>query len=306
MTIFMEYPIVFMGYSISDSNIQKIIQAIVDCLDSEQLKILEDRFVFVEYQKGKIGAEVSPFTIMLGHKPLTMTKIVLDDFMLLYRALEGKRTKLPVRILRRFKQELYNFTLSNTPTANLKVASLEDDRVADEDLVLAIGKFSDFGLKGLHGLEAHEWYRNIITEDIDFTADELLEYAFPKLIRQNSGRLPLNKYLSQAKKEFPECREAAKRQNFDVIISATIKKNRQCLGSYSSVRQIWDNESQSLEKATRLIAHLPEEMIDVEELGSLLKQLFEQDINILQNSKANIRTNIRRLISIYDYLKWGK
>lgn len=306
LTIFMEYPIVFMGYSISDSNIQKIIQAIVDCLDSEQLKILEDRFVFVEYQKGKIGAEVSPFTIMLGHKPLTMTKIVLDDFMLLYRALEGKRTKLPVRILRRFKQELYNFTLSNTPTANLKVASLEDDRVADEDLVLAIGKFSDFGLKGLHGLEAHEWYRNIITEDIDFTADELLEYAFPKLIRQNSGRLPLNKYLSQAKKEFPECREAAKRQNFDVIISATIKKNRQCLGSYSSVRQIWDNESQSLEKATRLIAHLPEEMIDVEELGSLLKQLFEQDINILQNSKANIRTNIRRLISIYDYLKWGK
>lgn len=43
-----------MGYSISDSNIQKIIKAIVDCLDSEQVKLLEDRFIFVEYQTGKV------------------------------------------------------------------------------------------------------------------------------------------------------------------------------------------------------------------------------------------------------------
>lgn len=33
---------------------------------------------------------------------------------------------------------------------------------------------------------------------------------------------------------------------------------------------------------------------------------FETDINILQNSKPAIRTNVRRLIMIYDYLKWGK
>lgn len=70
--------------------------------------------------------------------------------------------------------------------------------------------------------------------------------------------------------------------------------------------QIWDNEKQSLEKATRLIAHLPEEMLDVAELGSLLTLLFENDMNILQNPKPSIRTNIRRLISVYDYLKWGK
>lgn len=49
MTIFIEYPIIFMGYSISDVNIQKIIKSIIDCLDMQQIKTLEDRFVFVEY-----------------------------------------------------------------------------------------------------------------------------------------------------------------------------------------------------------------------------------------------------------------
>ena len=31
----------------------------------------------------------------------------------------------------------------------------------------------------------------------------------------------------------------------------------------------------------------------------------KNDVNVLQNSKPAIRTNVRRLIMIYDYLKWG-
>lgn len=306
MTIFMEYPIIFMGYSISDTNIQKIIKSIVDCLDVEQTKLLEDRFIFVEYQPGKIGADVTSYTIMVDDKPLSMKKIIVDDFKLIYTALEGKKSKLPVKILRRFKQELYNFTVTNMPTANLKVASIEDDRVADEDLVLAIGKYSDYGRKGLKGLKADEWYRNIIIGDIEYSADDLLEYAFKDLIKQNSGRLPVNKYLSEAKRDYPEYEEEARKQDFEFIISTTIKKNRHILGNYSSVMQIWKNEKLSIQKATYLIAHLPEEKMNVDELEMVLIEIFNNDVNVLQNSITPVRTNIKRLIRIYDYLKWGK
>lgn len=306
MTIFMEYPIIFMGYSISDANIQKIIKSIIECLDTEQIKLLEDRFIFVEYQPGKVGIEVSPYIIMVDDKPLSMKRIVVEDFKLIYKALEGKKSKLPVRILRKFKQELYDFTVTNMPTANIRVASIEDDRVQDEELVMAIGRYSDYGLRGLHGLKADEWYRNIVIEDIEFSADDLLQFAFEDLIRQNSGRLPVNKYLSEATGDYPTCIELAKKQDFNNIISATIKKNRNRLGTYKSVRQIWENEKLSLDKATNLIAHLPEENIDVSELEAILKEIFEDNINVLQNSKPAIRTNVRRLIMIYDYLKWGK
>ncbi len=235
-----------------------------------------------------------------------MTKIVVDDFKLVYKALECKRAKLPVRILRRFRQELYNFTVTNKTTSNLRVAAIEDERVSDEELVMAIGKYSDLGLKGLNGLEADEWYRSIVLNDLDVLADDLLEYAAPRLLKQNSGRLPLHKYLAEAEGEFTYFRNEAKKQNFDTIISNTIRKNRHCVEDYVSVKQVWNNEKTSLDKATRLIAHLPEHKIDVMELELVLNEIFTEDVNILQNPKPSIRTNIRRLITIYDYLKWGK
>ncbi len=133
-----------------------------------------------------------------------------------------------------------------------------------------------------------------------------MQYAYEDLTKQNSGRLPVNKYLNEAVGNYPNCAELAKKQNFDYIISATIKKNRNRVGNYKSVKQIWENEKNSLERSTGLIAYLTEQNIDVDELEGVLKEIFETDINILQNSKPAIRTNVRRLIMIYDYLKWGK
>lgn len=306
MTIFMEYPIVFIGYSIGDTNIQNIIKSIVDCLDETQLTMLENRFIFVEYKSNMVGIEVSPFTIMIDNKPLIMKRVALSDFMILYNALEKKKTKLPVKILRRFKEELYNYTVTNMPTANLRVAALDDARVDDEELVLAIGKVSDLGLKGLNGIDGNEWYRDIVIGDLEFTADEMLEYAFPKVSKQNSGRLPVNKYLMEATKDFPACKELASQLNFDKIISPSIQKNRKSLGDYTSVKQIWDQEKNSLERATRLISHLEETQIEIDELEEVLKGIFSEDVNAFQNVESSVRTNIRRLIMIYDYLKWGK
>ena len=95
------------------------------------------------------------------------------------------------------------------------------------------------------------------------------------------------------------------KQNFDSIISQTFKNSRKYLGAYTSVAEIWENEKDNLERATRLIAFLPEEKISCQELECVLLELFENDVNVLQNDKR-ARTNIKRLIRIYDYLKWGK
>ena len=97
MTIFIEYPIIFIGYSIADSiadsNIQTILKAIVDCLSVENAKKLENRFVFIEYEKGFNKVEVAPYTISFDDKIIAMTKIKLEDFSLLYDAMAEKKTK---------------------------------------------------------------------------------------------------------------------------------------------------------------------------------------------------------------------
>lgn len=307
MTIFMEYPIIFMGYSLADSNVTSIIHSIVECLDEQQLKRLADRFVFVEYNSDATKPDVSSYTILVKDKPLAMRRIVLSDFMPLYTAMEGIKSKLPVRILRRFKQDLYSFTITNTPTSNLRIASIDDVRLSDEDLVLAIGKANELGLRGLSGIDHDEWYRNIITEELDFTADDLLEHAFKKLLSQNSGRLPVHRYLAEATRCFPEAEAVARKySSLDSIISASIRNNRHRVGSYRSVKQIWDNERSNISRAMDLIAHLEEHQIDIDELNSVLSEIFNEDVNVLKNIGQAGRTNIRRVIMIYDCLKWKK
>lgn len=78
------------------------------------------------------------------------------------------------------------------------------------------------------------------------------------------------------------------------------------MGEYQSVKEIWEFEKESMERAVRLIPYLTEDQFDVDELEQVLKEIFMNDIDILKNVSANVRSDIRRLIRIYDYLKWEK
>jgi hypothetical protein len=304
MTIFVEYPIVFMGYSISDSNIRDIISSIAEILDETQLKTLENRFVFVEYKEDMIGVEISPYTIVINNNPLNMTKVTLSDYMILYKALENKKSKLPVKLLRRFKEELYTYTLTSVPTSNMRVASIEDNRVDDEDLVIALVKPGEIGLRGLSGITGNEWYTDIVMGILDFSADDMLTHAYPKLISQNSNKLPVFKYLKNAKGEFNELKRIASMQTFDDLISNTNKKQRKNMNSMT-IKSIWESNA-SEKKKVRQIGCLEENQIDIDYLEKILVDIFTKDSNFLEHVDSSIRSSYKLLIRIYDYMKWAK
>ena len=224
MTIFMEHPIIFLGYSISDINIQNILESIMKCLTSEKVSILKNRFIFVEYDQDIEKIEMSEHTIQIESKFLEMTKIKLKDFSILYDALSEKKNKIPAKILRYYKEELYKFVINNEPTNTIKVGNIEDERIKDEDLVLAIGTITEVAFSGLKGFSANEWYRDIVMNDKRFNAEDILETVASKLQGENSNRLPLNKYLTESKKRFLRFEKIALNNDFENIISKSIKK----------------------------------------------------------------------------------
>lgn len=307
MTIFMEYPIVFIGYSLSDQNIKNIMAAMVNCLDEPQVEQLGKRFIFVEYSSEAEDITITPHSILLGNKTLTIQKIVLKDFKVLYKALARKQSKIPVRILRRFKDDLYQFVVENKPTSTLKVAAIDDKRVKDEDLILAIGTAKEFGHKGLSGIDLNDWYRNILLDDLKFTPDELLSESFSNLNKQNSGNIPVFKLLKESQEDHPQIKKENDIIQFDNLINSSLIKRRISL-KYKSIKDICSVNEIPLENKCLLIACLKEKQISVEDLEKFLKTLFQENINILhdRNIKSSLKTNIRRLIRIYDYLKWGK
>lgn len=65
LTIFMEYPIIFIGYSISDSNIRDILSSIVKCMSNEQVEMLKNKFIFVDYDDKMEGMKLVKHPLLL-------------------------------------------------------------------------------------------------------------------------------------------------------------------------------------------------------------------------------------------------
>lgn len=309
MTTFMEYPIIFIGYSVTDPNIRSILTDIVSCLPENKFEKLQERFIFVEYKREASGVAIEPYSIDLNGRLLGMTRIKLEKFGLLYDALAAKRARIPVKILRRFKEEIYTFVMTSQPTPTMQVASLDDAKIDEDRLCVTIGQTStnEYGLKSI--VDSNIWYRDIVTDELaemPFSHEQMLDLAFPSAFKGISGKLPVHKHLAQSIGDFPIVQSHAA-TSFESLISNTDRKLRKTVEKYGSVMELWNNEKSDWLKATRLIGYLPEEKVKVSELEIILKEIFSTDKDILLNATPKIlASHIRRLIRVYDYLRWGK
>lgn len=135
--------------------------------------------------------------------------------------------------------------------------------------------------------------------DLKYDIKDLLEYA-PTLAKQVSGILPVNSLYEDKYKRI-EGIDKLLVKDFDDIISKTIERARSRhpqIDIENILKEIPDIDKQMLN-----IAYLKEEQINLIELENYLQSKFEQDNDILSNSRQTTRTNLRRLIRIYDYLK---
>lgn len=311
MTIFLEYPIIFIGYSINDSNIRKILTSIITCLSPNNANKLSNRFIFVEHNHKESPAIITPHSIDIGGQLISVTKISLYDYSELYEALKEKHSTLPVKLLRMFKNDFYHYVLTDTPTKNLYVAGINDTRVTDQDLVLAIASPDQLGLKGLAGVEADELYRDIILNTLHNDADEILTYAYPKIIK-NTNKLAVFKYLKNATKSYPSIEKKANIHCFDDLLNKTIRDGRS--KKHLSDRSISGltvtlnyKELTLLNKINLDICFLSESEINLDDLYIHLKKTLESHPTIFsKDTNQNIKSNLRRLIRIYDWMKYGK
>lgn len=88
LTLFLERPIIFLGYSVSDPNIRRILRSISDCLENWQLEQLKKRLIFIEWVENLTDEGVSERQFDFDNgKTITMENIKLSDFSTLYTAM---------------------------------------------------------------------------------------------------------------------------------------------------------------------------------------------------------------------------
>ena len=193
MTIFVEHPVVFLGYSLSDRNVVSILRSLAGCLTQRNIDQLRDRLIFVEWAEGA-DPSIGPATIMIEKFVLPVIKITVPDFVEVFTALTQLRRSFPARLLRRLKEQVYELVLTNNPHNRLVVTDIDDttpDR--DIDIVMGVGIRAKSSV-GYVGLTRENLIDDVLADRRSYDAQEVVAKSLPHILRFQ-GYVPVHKYL---------------------------------------------------------------------------------------------------------------
>jgi hypothetical protein len=140
LTIFVEHPIFFLGYSLSDPNVSQILASIASCLTSTNIDQLRDRLIFVHWEPDRTGFQINDTNIITERFNIPVKVISSAQFTPIYEALCEVPRKFPARMLRRLKQHVYNLVQDNDPDNHLYVVDIDNDSdLSMLDVVFGVG-----------------------------------------------------------------------------------------------------------------------------------------------------------------------
>jgi hypothetical protein len=309
LTVFVEHPIVFLGYSIDDENIKKILQSIAKCLSPERLRELSGRLFFVQWVNGLAEGTIELDTIS---KSLPLTIIKTDSFSPVYEALAATKRTIPAKTLRRLKEQVYHLVKTNDPKVKQFVSSLEAlDSGKGPNAYLGVGpvRTSGIGKRGYGGLNVVDLIRDTLF-DGDAEAEDVLQITLP-IVLKTTKLAPIFKYLAHANRIDKEGRiitdglsdKVSDRASWTTpghysppgSTKAQISRLRAMVGGIMAVKMQYSEH----DTWARLLPLLPIDQIDVDELRNLLRGEFNRFTD-----RRHI-TDFKRLVAFYDWLRFG-
>ena len=314
LTVFVEHPIVFLGYSISDQNVQGILSAIVDCLSHENLGRLKERLVFVEYSPDPLPVPVvRDHTINFdgADQSLEMTRIQLHDFMPLYTELLSRKYEYNPKLLRQLKRDIYRLITTNEPVDRFKVVDIDDDELESVEVLAGVGVGEAEATNhesGHHIPRAEALFRDIVFDDGHFDLQSLVENALALLLNHHSQSLPVHKYIAAYEDEYgaevPEGVRHGAKQNLDGFLNNGLRAKRK-QNTYDSLAAI-KTEAEDDARIIEMIPLLSADGLIADEIGEFIRGYLEANPTALGDAPQTLKTNLKRVIKIYDWLKYGK
>lgn len=283
LTIFIEHPIIFMGYSITDKNIQEILNSILLCLTNDNIHKLKDTLVFVEYDKDVAEAEMSSSNLVTSEgKNLPMTIIRTNDFSKIYEALISVERKFPARLLRFMKEHVYELVKTNDPKGKLYVVDIDDETdTSNIEVVFGVGTIATISEIGYKSIKAIDLFKDLIQDGNTLKPDLVLD-ALPELTKGSIKHIPIFKYLRNAG-HISEDGEIIRVDELNSKVIELSKRNYESFqpseyykrkakdvhGKEMGVKEIWTND---LRQALNYIPLLSPEQMSTDELEKILRE----------------------------------
>jgi len=300
ITIFVENPIIFIGYSLTDANIRSLIKSIASCIGGDDITKLQDNLIFVDRKQSEHGPSIETAYLQFEDSQIPVKLIKSSDFSPIYEALSKFQRKLPARVLRFCKERI--FELVKDSTADKKIAVIDFESIQDIDsveVVFGLGVLGKIGEQGYSAITVEDLFEDLIMENKRYTPNKILNITFNDLPVQtkfapiykylrsaginnradyNNSGLTLNKFLRERKEDF-------------------LKPPQNGLKKYHgySLEEFLRSATES--EIVSILPFFPN--LTHQELGNYLVENFEE-ITV-----PRYKYHYRKIMAFYDWLKYG-
>lgn len=310
LTIFVEYPVVFLGYSLQDENIQGILSDVCECLAEDKLERFAKRLIFVTRPHGG-QTRVSRYVRDFSGKTVEMTSIETDDFASVYRALLSARKLYSTKFVKEMRGSIYRLAQRIDPASDIVVSGVDNVLSAfPPDQKVAVGVALSPSAVG-KPITPEDIFEDVVLDNLRFDPKFIVENYLNTFIRRYPNLMPVFKYTSALDRELWGDRitsQVARIASLDSFRSRTIRQNMPSFRKRNAhalgVRSLQDAVSQ--ERLFHFVPYLERDEIDLKELESCLKSaLTEYPKGSLERNALLKDSAFRKCVRIYDYLRYG-
>lgn len=292
LSLFMHNPIIFMGYSISDDNVRKILETIFSYVDNKTnlFDKIRDNFLLVEYSKGSKNTIVTDYDVSVNDTDIRINKLKTDDYLNLYQNLTNLSLPISAMDVRRVSSVVSEIYKGGKRGDSVRVQVTEAPEDLDNsDIVLAIGSQQTISYVHKTTTDMFNEYFKII-EDREYQVIELID----NLSIQNNQFFPIYGF-SRINNDIESSEQLREQQEgkIDSIISEINNKEDKYKFKYTSVENVIESGRAKSNIPYILMWNVLEENIELDDFEEYLKEY-----------EGELHTMYRRYLCVYDYLKY--
>lgn len=294
LTMFVENPVIFIGYSLSDSNIIKILNDIETCISSENKKRFREKMIFIEYAED--GIEDMIEKTIAG---IDMTVIRLVDYKGLYDCFGSITDRIDVGTLRRIQGMIHELVETAKPSVmNVHLMGLEDPKLENSDLAISITNQNRIASQGYLALDLSDICEDVLFDNGAYDPENLINLGILKnKSKFNNSKLPLYGYWKKlGNPRLDSWLDNKIIQELDDLYSASDKKRlKKKPLNYTDVAQITNETTNFQDIINKLFFSL--KSLPIGEVETYIKSNWGRLRELPQ------KTNITKIVCYIDFMR---
>lgn len=300
ITFFAEHPVIFLGYSLDDINIQEFIDNIYTSFEKEEqiIKEISKKFLIVVWDKGNENTKVEPAIIMKSFV-IPLKRILTDNYFKLFEGLKKLKININIKELA-LVEDVFLKAVKGNKKSNIKLINVGESEKENIDQDVILG----FGINVLNMIyDANTNYYQSIgydKKDIYITPKDFISIYLPDLLKRSSQSIhPCFKYLKEYNEFSEELKNKVVLDNYNNLKREIERLNKKNIKEYKQGIKLKDVLELNIGKASKE-DYLRSLLLAKKITTTEAKKYVIDELN-LNNGKLN--TNLRKIIGLIDYLE---